>query len=629
LLAADGVLRRSETAAFILIRWSDLAGTTPPTDAARELSQVLNSAGGHAVVFLCPEGDADDTGVADSVLRATLDPRFEVVDAREIFDRYDVSEPHDASANAVASVPYTMEAFAAFSAAMMRRAYLALRPPVKMLAVDCDNTLWQGVVGEDGVRGVCIGAGRQKLQFHLKEQAKAGRILALLSKNEERDVLDVFGKRSEMALSLDDILACGVNWRAKSKNLRDIAGRFGVGEDAIVVLDDNALELAEIKSAAPAVSTAQVPDREDEIARFVDHFWPFDLGRATKEDETRLQMYREDAARLDEQRSAPSLKSFIDGLNLKVDIFAAGETDFARLSQLTQRTNQFNINLRRFGENDLRDWAAAAGCSLYGVSVGDRFGDYGVVGLIGLSEAGADTAVELFMLSCRALGRGVEHRMAAFAAAEALGNGAGSVSFDYLEGPRNEPARLFLTAIDALKTVAPDRLARLQYDPPMERSQEPEQKRNTKTSQPPPQADWRRIACELTSGAAILAAQETMARRARPALSSSFVAPAPGLERAIAIIWERVLGVAPVGANDPFAGLGGKSIQLVRIHSSLVEHLDKNIEFTQLFECATVAQLARRISQGETSPSLERAALMRAARRAHGQRLKAARGALS
>jgi hypothetical protein len=84
-----------------------------------------------------------------------------------------------------------------------------------------------------------------------------------------------------------------------------------------------------------------------------------------------------------------------------------------------------------------------------------------------------------------------------------------------------------------------------------------------------------------------------------------------------------------VGANDPFAGLGGKSIQLVRIHSSLVEHLDKNIEFTQLFECATVAQLARRISQGETSPSLERAALMRAARRAHGQRLKAARGALS
>ncbi len=629
LLSADSVLRNSAAHKFVFVRWSDLAQAGDMESAASELTALLNGSGVTAwVVLFSEEADPSDQA-ANRILRSGLDPRFGVVEGNDIFALYGVASPFDETLEKTASIPFSMEGYGALSAAVVRRSYAAMRPPVKMVAVDCDDTLWDGVVGEDGVDGIRIGAGRQALQRRLSEQASLGRIVALLSKNDARDVDAVFSHRADMALALDDVLAREVNWRSKSENLSRITEEFGVGDDSVVFIDDNLLEIAEVNAAAPAVIAAAVPKGDAALVRFADHFWPFDGVPATKEDLTRTRMYREEAKRREQEKSATSLQAFIDSLDLDIDIAPAEEQDAPRLSQLTQRTNQFNLNLRRLTEEQLREWRSAPYNSLYRVSVRDRFGDYGIVGAIGVSVSGGDAVVELFLLSCRALGRGVEHRMAAFVGENAQAQGLSSVTFAYQVGPRNKPARTFLDALSASPSIAPQRLASTVFAPEAGKQTLETKAAKSSSSKTVRAVDWSRITGDLATGAGIASALAARLQRKRPSVPSPFVAPSPGLERDIADIWAQVLGVSPIGVRDPFTALGGASLHLVRVHSMLSRILGRDIELTMLFECATIEQLALRLQAATQAPAAERAAFMRGARSAHGRRLKAAREGLS
>ena len=639
LLNPNGVLRDEGAQRFLFARRSDLAGGDDADAGLRELVETVNAAVGRFTIFLCPDKDGPDAS-SGRALREHLGPGCAVIDVGEIFTRYRVAAPDDPEADAAADVPYAPEAFAALSAEMIRRASATARRPLKLIAVDGDNTLWRGVVGEDGIDGVAIDEGARALQRRLKALAENGVILALLSKNDERDVAEILARREDMVLGAEDLLAVGVNWRAKAENLEEIAERFGVGDDAILFLDDSPVEIAAMRAARPGVLVGQIPQTPDEIARFAEHFWLLDPPPATQEDRRRMEMYRDDAARHDAARAAPTLQAFFSNLDLKVEIAEAGAGDMARLAQLTQRTNQFNATLARFSEHELNAWAASQSRQLFGVRVRDRFGDYGLVGVIGVEEEPGRLSVPLFTLSCRALGRGVEHRMAARIGALAVDAGAGSVAFSFIEGPRNAPAHVFLESVlPGERThgefIAPAKsLARLAFDP---EANEPEISKHAGPQLPRSSSDfvetdqtpWLQIAEELTSGAAILAAA-TAERTERPPLAVNYAPPAPGLERAIADIWGDVLQVAPVGAHDPFTELGGKSIKLVQIHSRLVRLLGRPIEFTLLFECATVAQLARRLHGDASALSAAemRAAAMRRARLDHGARLRAAREAM-
>ncbi len=672
LLDQASPLRRA-SARVVAIRWSDLAGSRGPAAAARELAQALAAAddGAACCVVLCPDRNGDAALAMNGALREDVKGRsgIAVIDAAEAFATYDVAEPFDLRSEKTAHIPYTAEAMAVLGTMIARWRAAALRPPVKFIAVDGDQTLWTGVLGEDGVKGVGCGGGRRSLQEALVRSSRDGRIIGLFSKNDEADVASLFQQRGDFALRREHLLALQANWRPKPANLKIVADEFGVAEASIVFLDDNPVECAEMRAAAPGALTVMTPG-EAALARFVDHLWLLDQTALTDADRKRTAAYREEAARKSAREVAPSLKEFFAGLDLEIDIAEAREGDFKRLAQMAERTSQFNASLQRLDERALR--TDAAGSRLYAVSVKDRFGDYGIVGCMRAAVSGDRLATDLFMLSCRALGRGVEHRMVAHLGDLALTRGLKSVSFDCINGPRNAPALKFFAllagrgieegtlTIPALEaaTVAfdPENAAHVHADidlPSRARaalaiggSPSPARGRGDRgeglsastlpveTPSPPtplPQAGegslgaiYERIANELTTGRDVLAAMAANVR-ARPELAQEFVAPAPGREADIAAIWEEILCVRPIGAHDLFRDLGGKSLHLVRIHGLIADRLGAEIDLASLFRFGTVALLARHLGDAahdRVTIAEDRAALMRAARTARASRAR-------
>ncbi len=630
LLRPESALNDQRAAArVLLVRWSDLGGAA---DAARDLAIAMNATGLPFVVVLCPDRGEGQAPALDAVFRSTLDERCAIVDAADIFDRYRVTEPFDARADVAVSVAFTPEAFAALSAELVRRAHAARRTPLKLAAVDCDETLWRGVVGEEGVKGLRIDEAATALQRRLKVLSEAGVAIALLSKNNDDDVASVFEQHTEMTLSLDHVLARSVNWRDKADNLAAIAQQFGFAEESIVFLDDNPVEIAAMQARMPGVISATVSP----VSEFAEHLWLLDPAPATEEDRNRRRMYREDAARKKEANAAPTLKAFIESLRLEVDIVGVDAGNIARLAQLTQRTNQFNTTLRRFTQAELSAWVAEPDHRLFAVSTKDRFGDYGVVGVIGLRRCADQISVDLFSLSCRALGRGVEYQMAAHIGQTAKRAGVGEASFAFAQGPRNEPARQFLAVLlesapsDGGNLIAAGKLAAATFDPSRAPAPSAQPKPAARLSGDAPVVDWSYIATELTTGRAIVRAAREERRRPR-SLETTFVAPARGLESEIARIWEDVLAVSPVGAEDSFAALGGKSIDLVQVHSRLAAFLQRPLDLTLMFECSTPARLARRLgdedARAESSVGA-RANAMAHTRAQQSRRMKEMREAL-
>lgn len=610
----------------ICLRWLDVTSkrssngashaAPTPAAAALELAQALSSFE-HTVpclVVVGPEQSPDEA--ASAALRDLIDrlheaPNVYVLAGDEAMARYGVERILDPIAERFGQVPFTLEGSAALGTAIARWYGALTRAPVKLIAADCDNTLWRGVAGEDGRDGVVIGRGHASLQRHLVEQAGRGRVIALLSKNEEADVLDILDHRGDMLLKREHVLMHRINWDPKPSNLASLAAEMELGLDAVVFLDDNPVECAQMRESCPKVLTVAVPTGDEALARFADHLWLFDQPRVTREDRKRVQMYREGTLRNELKRST-SFADFIASLNLRIDLGIPAPADIARVAQLTQRTNQFNTSLIRCEETAIRQDLATPEAIVRLVRVTDRFGDYGIVGVIRAAVRGGTLVVDQFLLSCRAMGRGVEHHMMAALGEIAHARGCFDVALRYQAGERNSPARRFLQQIagaDQLVSAQHGQLvvpaaavAAVRFDPAalVLVAGEPG------AAQTPAGAGtlalrdmgelYETIARELNSGAGVVAAMAARVRE-RPDLQAGFAAPGAGLERQIAQIWQEVLQVAPIGAHDRFADLGGRSIHLVRIHGLLLERLGQDVAITTLFQHATVALLAARIGQ--------------------------------
>jgi len=529
-----------------------------------------------------------------------------------IAQRYPARAFHDADAARAGHVPYTPEGYAALGTALMRAVHGLKRRPCKVIALDCDNTLWQGVCGEDGVAGIGLGAARRRLQEFMVAQMQAGMLLCLCSKNNERDVLEVFERRSEMPLKLAHFAARRLNWQGKAQNLRSLAGELGLGLDSFIFLDDDARECAEVRRLCPEVLTLQLPGEESALDAFLEHVWAFDRTASTEEDRRRTRMVQENAQRRQFRAEATSLKDFIDGLGLRVDIAPAADAELARIAQLIARTNQFSLVTRRRSESELRRFLAQPGAGAIAVRVADRFGDYGLVGAALYELAPGRLGVDSLLLSCRALGRGVEHAMAAWLGRQALAEGRAQVEFAYHPTQRNQPAQDFIAALGGPKPGATAarwampaaQLAGLTYTP----TEEPAPER---ARQAPVASAWdfaaeserlQAIAQELSGADRITRAIE--ARRQAPLAepAPSQLAEAGSLEAALADIWARVLGRARVGLNDNFFDAGGTSLKAVRVVALVKKELGRALQVVSLLECPTVALLAARLEARPTAP---------------------------
>ncbi|NGY62592.1 amino acid adenylation domain-containing protein [Lentzea sp. NEAU-D13] len=357
-----------------------------------------------------------------------------VIDLEAALDRFGVTDWDDPEAFALGAVPYTEDFFAVAGTEVARRVLGTVRAPFKVIAVDADDTLWRGVVGEDGPLGVEVDEPARALQELLLRKRTDGLVLVLLSKNTEQDVREVFTRNPGMVMREEHFTEIRANWRPKHENLGEVVAKLGLGLDSVVFLDDSAAECAAMVAALPEVLTFRLPAD----ARFLDHVWAFDTHQVTDEDRQRAERYRAELRRQDDLSAAPSLTDFLDGLGLRASFTEATPDELERVAQLTQRTNQFNLSGLRLTTSELDGRVAHV------LRVRDRFGDHGLTGVVLSTVTDRTLHLDNVLLSCRVLGRTVEEAVLAGVAALCREHGLDRVTADHTATERNQPARAFL-----------------------------------------------------------------------------------------------------------------------------------------------------------------------------------------
>ena len=401
------------------------------------------------ILFPCPsteDGDAFDVE-QKKILQMASQWGFYVLSPEKLKQLYPVEQVFDVTADALGHMPYSPEMYAALSLYLMRTVHNLRHIPKKVFALDADNTLWKGICGEVGYCGIEISAPFQALQNFALRQKEQGMLLALCSKNNALDVEEVFEKNGNMQLKKDDFTALKINWNPKSANLKEIAHDLKLGLDSFIFLDDNPIECLDVQQNCPEVLTLQLPP-EQEMAHFLMHLWAFDRLMITEEDRQRTTLYKQDMERQQFKQSQQlNLGQFIKALELKVTFHPIAENEWARGAQLTQRTNQFNASVVRRSVEEIQNFAQQPQHFALTVKVTDRFGDYGLVGLL-LAKIESDVLfVDTLLLSCRVLGRGVETQLIHKFALIAEENAVVNIRLPVITTNRNEPMRHFLAKI--------------------------------------------------------------------------------------------------------------------------------------------------------------------------------------
>ena len=280
-----------------------------------------------------------------------------------------------------------------------------------------------------------------QFQEFLMEKKKEGFILGLCSKNNEQDVKEAFAKLN-MPLKWEDFLIKKVNWSNKAENLKDAATELNIGLDSMIFIDDNEFELQSVKSMLPEVNVLKLENDYEAFLLLTDNYL-FKRKRLTKEDLEKSEQYAAEQQRNKIKESVQSFDQYLESLEIKLDITINNTSDYPRLSQLTEKTNQFNFNKEAFTIMAIEQFVSD-GNLVYGLRVSDKFGDYGLVGLILAEVKQKQATVRNFLLSCRALGRLIEDDFLKFVINDLDKKGLVFQEIKFKETPKNAPAKMFL-----------------------------------------------------------------------------------------------------------------------------------------------------------------------------------------
>jgi len=322
----------------------------------------------------------------------------------------------------------------------------------KVLVVDLDNTLWGGVVGEDGVAGIQVGAeypgaAYQSLHRALLDLSRRGILLAVCSKNNLDDAMEAIEKHPGMLLRAKHFTALRINWTDKAQNLREIAQELNVGIDALAFLDDNPIEREQVRAALPEVTVIDLPKNPLEYASAVRNCAAFERLTLSAEDRQRTEMYAVQKERAGAERDFQSKEDFFRFLEQEAELEPVSKMTLARVAQLTQKTNQFNLTTRRYTEAQIAEMAKRPDSHIFSIRVRDRFGDHGLVGVAITRDKDNDKdeqcEIDTFLLSCRVIGRTVETALLAHLAESAAQRGRKRLVGWFLPTKKNSPARDF------------------------------------------------------------------------------------------------------------------------------------------------------------------------------------------
>jgi FkbH-like protein len=319
----------------------------------------------------------------------------------------------------------------------------------KLVIVDLDNTLWGGVVGDLGWQNLRLGGhdylGEAYLDFQraLKSLRNRGILLAIASKNEESVALEALAKHPEIVLRLEDFVAHRINWNDKAANIAELVAELNLGLQSVVFIDDNPVERARVREALPEVYVPEWPDDKTLFASQLLELDCFDSAYVTAEDVSRHQLYAAEKQRELSRKQIGSAEEWLHSLETEITVEESGDADRVRVVQLMNKTNQMNLSTRRVSEPELQAWLQPNNRKLWAFRVRDKFGDSGLTGLLSLEIQSDIAQVTDFVLSCRVMGRNVEHAMVAFAARYCKGLGLTELRADYLPTSKNKPCLKF------------------------------------------------------------------------------------------------------------------------------------------------------------------------------------------
>lgn len=342
------------------------------------------------------------------------DPQVTIVDTSHAVNRAGCRQSWNPRMYRLAKIEWDAPATQDIADLFTRYCRALVRPARKCIVVDLDNTLWGGVLGEDGIDGVRVGEGDPTgesfaaFQRALLDLKARGILLAVCSKNNPADVEELFRVRSEMPLCLEDFAAQRINWESKNINIEAIAAELNIGTDSLVFIDDDPAECELIRQMLPEVKTVHLPPDPAGYADLLYSMYEFDKIRLTSEDKQRTQQYIDNHARESKKQAATDMKSFLESLGTEVVIKAATSENLTRVHQLISKTNQFNVTTIRYTAAQVQKIFEADDCVLDIIRVADNFGDLGIVGTYVVQFVGDHAVIDSFVLSCRALGRGIE-----------------------------------------------------------------------------------------------------------------------------------------------------------------------------------------------------------------------------
>ncbi len=333
-------------------------------------------------------------------------------------------------------------------AALARLLAAMLRPRKKCLVLDLDNTLWGGVLGENGLRGIKLGdkgegAVFRDLQREALQLADQGILLAVNSKNDEAAVREVFASHPGMVLKWDHFAAHRINWTDKASNLRAIAGELNIGLDSLVFADDSPHEIELVRRALPQVATVLLGGPPVSRLRIFRSMPYFDFLVFSEEDMRRKDHYAAERGRAAARTGCTTLEAYYRDLRMKAEISVSDPAAAPRVAQLTQKTNQFNLTTRRYSQGEISAAMNSSSRAVYSLRLSDRFGDSGIVGVAVILKGPDEWELEAFLLSCRVLGRTAEKAFLSVIQADCASAGAAYLCGDFIPTGRNGVAEPF------------------------------------------------------------------------------------------------------------------------------------------------------------------------------------------
>ena len=314
--------------------------------------------------------------------------------------------------------------------------------PCKCLVIDLDNTLWGGVVGEDGVDGIALGEDYpgnvyKDFQRKLSSLRDQGVLLAIASKNNESDALEVFQQHSDSILRVEDFAAREIHWLDKATSLASIATTLNISTDALAFFDDSPVEREWVRTKMPEVTVIDVPDSPLGFVDALEESGAFDKLTISAEDRRRPEMYQHEQVRGQLQAQSASLEDFIRQLDVKATIGYASKESLPRIAQLLTKTNQFNLTTRRHASSEIQAMIDSGAIAL-SLRVADRFGDSGLVGVaIGVPGESSRWTIDTFLMSCRVIGRHAETALLSTLSAIVCDRGGRVLVGEYIPTAKN------------------------------------------------------------------------------------------------------------------------------------------------------------------------------------------------